>query len=378
MRPIGGLLWVSSGFVGFADGSNDGQKAMAVVAGALVARGSLTGGGIPMWVRAAVGFTLALGTLLGARVLRTVSRRLYATRGLDAAMAESSSAIVIIASSVVGAPVSTTAVVTSGVVGVGVVQHPRHIHWSVVKRIAIVWAVSFPVSLAAGALVYSVLDAVARRQAREADDMRSLRLPWFLSGDPDLLELLGNQMTETVVGMRAFARWSASGDEADAQAVRHAEHAADRARRALAEGVQKVLVPPLEPEDLYTMSERLDVVMNRAKSVVRDSQAVDWHPDAAAASMAAALLEGTEHLAEAVSCVRGDAAKANTCADKAIHCVRTAEKAHRAAMVALRDAHIDDALILITTYEAYRSYLAIGEAIVHVSHRIWYSVLRAT
>ena len=67
MRPIGGLLWVSSGFVGFADGSNDGQKAMAVVVGALVARGSLTGGGIPMWVRFAVGFTLALGTLLGAR-----------------------------------------------------------------------------------------------------------------------------------------------------------------------------------------------------------------------------------------------------------------------------------------------------------------------
>ena len=114
-----------------------------------------------MWVRAAVGFTLALGTLLGARVLRTVTRRLYATRGLDAAVAESSSAIVIIASSVVGAPVSTTAVVTSGVVGVGVVQHPRHIHWSVVRRIAIVWAVSFPVSLAAGALVYSVVDAVA-------------------------------------------------------------------------------------------------------------------------------------------------------------------------------------------------------------------------
>jgi hypothetical protein len=47
-------------------------------------------------------------------------------------------------------------------------------------------------------------------------------------------------------------------------------------------------------------------------------------------------------------------------------------------MVALRDAHIDDALTLITTYEAYRGYLAIGEAIDHVAHRIWYSVLRAT
>jgi hypothetical protein len=211
MRPIGGLLGVA-GFVGFADGSNDGRRAMAVVVGALIARGSLTGGGIPMWVRFAVGFTLALGTLLGARVLRTVSRRLYATRGLDAAMAESSSAIVIIASSLVGAPVSTTAVVTSGVVGVGVVQHPRHIHWSVVRRIAIVWAgLSFPASPPLAGLVYLRSTRWPIDRAREADEMGSVRLPWFLSGDPDLLELLGNQMTETVVGMRAFAEWSASG-----------------------------------------------------------------------------------------------------------------------------------------------------------------------
>jgi len=208
--------------------------------------------------------------------------------------------------------------------------------------------------------------------------MRSGRLPWFLSGDPDLLQLLDDQMTETVVGMRAFARWSASGSDADAQAVRDAEHAADRARRTLAEGLQKVLVPPLEPEELYTMSERLDAVINRAKSVVRDSQAVGWKPDAAATAMAGALLEGTEHLADAVGCIRSDAARSSRCADEATHCARTVEKAHRAAMVALKDAHIDDALTLITTYEAYRGYLAIGEAVDHVAHRIWYSVLRAT
>ena len=91
--------------------------------------------------------------------------------------------------------------------------------------------------------------------------------------------------------------------------MRDAEHGADQARRTLAEGLQKVLVPPLEPEELYTMSERLDVVMNRAKSVVRDSEAVGWHPDAVAAAMATALLEGTEHLAAAVGCIRGDAAR---------------------------------------------------------------------
>ncbi len=153
LHPLRGALWTTSGLVGLADGSNDGQKAMAVVAAVLAARGSTQPGEIPLWVRVTVGIALAAGTVLGSKVLTTVSRKLYRSRPLDAASAETSSAAVIIASSVVGAPVSTTAVVTSGVVGAGLATHPRHVHWSTVRRIALAWALSLPVSLAAGALV---------------------------------------------------------------------------------------------------------------------------------------------------------------------------------------------------------------------------------
>ena len=208
--------------------------------------------------------------------------------------------------------------------------------------------------------------------------MGSVRLPWFLSGDPDLLELLGNQMTETVVGMRAFAAWSASGDEADAQAVRDAEHAADQARRTLAEGLQKVLVPPLEPEELYTMSERLDVVIEPREvrrprlrgSRLASGRRGRGHGYGAPGGHRTSRGCGRVH--------PGRREQSSRCADDATHCVRKAEKAHRAAMVALKDAHIDDAFTLITTYEAYRGYVAVGEAIVHVAHRIWYAMLRAT
>ena len=89
------------------------------------------------------------------------------------------------------------------------------------------------------------------------------RLPWFLAGEPDVLGLLDEQAQVTVAGMRAFASWSSGGDH-DAQEVRDCEHRADDARRALAEALRTVLVCPLEPEDVYTMSERLDVVVNGA------------------------------------------------------------------------------------------------------------------
>jgi uncharacterized protein len=202
------------------------------------------------------------------------------------------------------------------------------------------------------------------------------RLPWFLSGEPDVLGLLDAQAKVTVEGMQAFAAWSAGGGNDDAQRVRVCEHAADDARRALADALRKALVTPLEPEDLYTMSERLDVVINDAKNTVRDAEALGWQPDAAAAAMADLLLGGTEHLAAAIACIKSDADEASQRADAATKTARNVERGYRHAMVALRNQPEDGALALITSYEAYGRYLAISDAIVGVAHRIWYAVLK--
>jgi uncharacterized protein Yka (UPF0111/DUF47 family) len=201
------------------------------------------------------------------------------------------------------------------------------------------------------------------------------RLPWFLAGEPDVLGLLDEQAKVTVEGMRAFASWSSGGAD-EGQKVRDCEHGADAARRALAEALRTVLVSPLEPEDLYTMSERLDVVVNGAKNVVRDAEALGWQPDEAAAAMAALLLEGTEHLAAAIACIKSDADEASQRADAATKTARKVERGYRDAMVVLRNRPEGGALALMTAYEAYGRYLAIGDAIVGVAHRIWYAVLK--
>lgn len=203
----------------------------------------------------------------------------------------------------------------------------------------------------------------------------AVRLPWFLAGEPDVLGLLDEQAKVTVEGMRAFASWSSGGVD-DGEKVRDCEHRADDARRALAEALRTVLVSPLEPEDLYTMSERLDVVVNGAKNVVRDAEALGWQPDEAAAAMAALLLGGTEHLAAAITCIKTDAVEASQRADAATKTARNVERGYRDAMVSLRDQPEDGSLALITAYEAYGRYLAIGDAIVGVAHRIWYAVLK--
>jgi uncharacterized protein Yka (UPF0111/DUF47 family) len=203
------------------------------------------------------------------------------------------------------------------------------------------------------------------------------KLPWFLSGEPDVLTLLDEQVATTIDGIRAYVSWAKSGEEDDARAVRDAEHAADDARRAVAEALRRSLVTPLEPEDLYTMSERIDAIINGAKNAVRDAEALEWKADAATAQIADLILAATEQIAQAVHCIRMDPEQASKSADAATHHARQVEKVYRSAIVSLRDRCIDDSLSFMTALAAYRSQLAIADAITHVSHRIWYSVLRS-
>ena len=79
-------------------------------------------------------------------------------------------------------------------------------------------------------------------------------LHWLLPETPDVLGLLENQLAITRSGAEAFAAWAA-GDVDQAAAVRRAEHAADTAKRELQRALRAALVTPLEPEDLFSLSQ---------------------------------------------------------------------------------------------------------------------------
>jgi PiT family inorganic phosphate transporter len=153
--PVRGGMWCAAALVAVSDGSNDGQKAMAVIAGALVADGSLQHFSIPWWARVSVAVVLAAGTALGGRkLIRTVGRRLYRQRQLDGLAAQAGAAFAVIGAGVVGAPVSTSSVVTASVVGVGVEQRSRHVRWPLVGRTVTAWLVTVPVCAVLGALAF--------------------------------------------------------------------------------------------------------------------------------------------------------------------------------------------------------------------------------
>jgi len=161
LGPIRLSIWIGAAAVAISDGSNDGQKAMGLAAGALVAAGSLAEPAIPFWVRLAVAFVLALGTAIGGRrIVRTVGLGFYRGGPVDSLGAQGSAAAVILGSSALGFPVSTSTVVASAVVGVGADRRSRHVRWRVFARTVAAWVITVPACMAIGAIVFLLLTRI--------------------------------------------------------------------------------------------------------------------------------------------------------------------------------------------------------------------------
>jgi inorganic phosphate transporter, PiT family len=153
-RPVRRGEWLAAGALAFTHGSNDAAKTMGVIAALLVADDRIASvADLPLWVKVASGMALTFGTATGGwRIVATIGQRIYRLRPLDGLVSTSSSAAVILASSLVGAPVSTSQVVSSSVVGTGAGRgHRHHVHWAIVREIVLAWCTTLPLSALLGA-----------------------------------------------------------------------------------------------------------------------------------------------------------------------------------------------------------------------------------
>ena len=161
-RPINGSQWVTSAALSFSHGANDAQKSVGVIAALLLANGSIDTLSGPTWAKAACAIALTAGTGLGGwRIIRTVGRRIYRISPADGLSSQTSSAGVIFGASVLGAPVSTTQVVASSIVGIGVGhRRSRHVHWAIVREMGLAWIITLPASAALAALTLAIVKGV--------------------------------------------------------------------------------------------------------------------------------------------------------------------------------------------------------------------------
>ena len=152
----------SSSMVALAHGTNDAQKTMGVISLALIANGSIKGGpgfDVPQWVVVSCAAAIALGTYMGGwRIIKTLGTKVVEVRPPQGFGSETVAASVILASSHVGFPLSTTQVVSGAVAGSGVGRPGAVVNWLVARNIVVGWLFTLPAAAAVAAAVYGVID----------------------------------------------------------------------------------------------------------------------------------------------------------------------------------------------------------------------------
>ncbi len=153
----------------FTHGSNDAQKMMGLIAFSLIALGFYTVVsnpsviGIPFWVVIICALSIAIGLGFGQkRIIRNLGIRLFRVRIIHGLSAQSSSALVIMVTALLGFPLSTTQVISSSIAGTGAVDRPKAIRWHLLGGFVFAWLVTMPAAAIISGLIYGTLSLLKR------------------------------------------------------------------------------------------------------------------------------------------------------------------------------------------------------------------------
>jgi inorganic phosphate transporter, PiT family len=149
----------SGGLLALSHGTNDAQKTMGVITLALVAHGDISAANfhVPDWVVITAASTIAAGTFTGGwRIIKTLGTRIINMDPAQGFAAQGAGAAVILAASSAGYPLSTTHVISGGIMGAGAATRFSAVRWGVAGNIVAAWILTLPAAGAFGAAVYGI------------------------------------------------------------------------------------------------------------------------------------------------------------------------------------------------------------------------------
>ncbi|MEN6615458.1 MAG: inorganic phosphate transporter [Syntrophorhabdus sp.] len=151
------LQIVAAAGMSVSHGMNDAQKTMGIIALALLIFHRIPYLYIPAWVKVACAGVIMLGTLSGGwKIIKTMGQKILRMRPVHGFASQSATAGVIFTASLMGAPISTTQVTSSSLLGVGSSKRFSAVRWGVAGSIVLAWFVTIPASAAVGALCMCV------------------------------------------------------------------------------------------------------------------------------------------------------------------------------------------------------------------------------
>ena len=141
----------SVAWLGFSHGANDAQKGMAIIGMMLLASGHTENFSIPVWAVLLCASSITAGTMMGGwKIIKTLGFGLFPVRLTHSVANQLGSALVNTIATTIGAPTSTTQVVTATLLGNGAAENMHRIKWKTAMGIVAGWFMNIPVSIGLG------------------------------------------------------------------------------------------------------------------------------------------------------------------------------------------------------------------------------------
>ncbi|WP_125154629.1 inorganic phosphate transporter [Clostridium rectalis] len=137
---------VSAMMMALNHGSNDAQKSMGVITMALMSGGIINEFHIPLWVKISCATAMALGiTVGGEKIIKTMGHNIAKLTPVNGFAAETGAAAVIFTATMFNAPVSTTHIISTSIMGVSASKRFSSVRWNIASNIVKAWVITIPV-----------------------------------------------------------------------------------------------------------------------------------------------------------------------------------------------------------------------------------------
>jgi uncharacterized protein Yka (UPF0111/DUF47 family) len=196
---------------------------------------------------------------------------------------------------------------------------------------------------------------------------------WFLPETPDVLGLLRRQIEVTIEGSRRFASW-AGGEDVRLEEMREIQARGEVAKRDLLNALRTAFITPIEPEDLFSISQGAGRILGATAGLVGEAAVLECDPDEGLAGMAGLIVESLTSIESAVARLDSSGTRATEEADRAIESARQMSGHYYRGMAVTLD--LEDRGQRIARRELYRRCLRIGDTVVDVAERVVYSVVK--
>ena len=157
------MQWLTTAFLAYSHGKNDGQMPIGVITMALVIYTGNSGlwESIPWWVIVISALAISSGTAVGGwRVIKTMGWRVTNLQPIHGFASDFSAAMVIEGASMLGIPVSTTHCASGAIMGVGATRRLSAVRWGVAGNIVTAWLLTFPITAGLGYLFAWLLKTI--------------------------------------------------------------------------------------------------------------------------------------------------------------------------------------------------------------------------